>query len=138
MLDASGDIMAPTTHSSHTSLSALFQHGGAGSDSGTVVLLAAVLSALFLGLSVFSLFAYQKIRGAMDWKAPLKSLESYSWEVRIQDLTPVYFLAVWLLAINLIPFVISLVFYPIYYYRYTIAASVALYLLVGKGIANIN
>ena len=105
---------------------------------GTVVLLAAVLSALFLGLSVFSLFAYQKVRGAMDWKAPLKSLESYSWEVRIQDLTPVYFLAVWLLAINLIPFVISLVSTPIYYFRYTIAASVALYLLVGKGIANIN
>jgi mannosyltransferase len=107
-------------------------------DSGTVVLLAAVLSALFCGLSVFSLFAYQKVRGAMDWKAPLKSLESYSWEVRIQDLTPVYFLAVWLLAINLIPFVISLVSTPIYWYRYTIAASVALYLLVGKGIANIN
>ena len=107
-------------------------------DSGTVWLSAAVLSALFLGLSVFSLFAYQKVRGAMDRKAPLKSLESYSWEVRIQDLTPVYFLAVWLLAINLIPFVISLVSTPIYYVRYTIAASVALYLLVGKGITNIN
>ena len=107
-------------------------------ESGTVWLLTAVLSALFLGLSVFSLFAYQKVRGAMDRKAPLKSLESYSWEVRIQDLTPVYFLAVWLLAINLIPFVISLVSTPIYYVRYTIAASVALYLLVGKGITNIN
>ena len=107
-------------------------------DSGTALLSAAVLSALFLGLSVFSLFAYQKVRGAMDRKAPLKSLESYSWEVRIQDLTPVYFLAVWLLAINLIPFVISLVSTPIYYVRYTIAASVALYLLVGKGITNIN
>jgi len=106
--------------------------------SGTAVLVATVLSALFLGLSVLSLFAYQKVRGAMDWKAPLKSLESYSWEVRIQDLTPVYFLAVWLLAINLIPFVISLVSTNIYYYKYTIAASVALYLLVGKGIANIN
>jgi 4-amino-4-deoxy-L-arabinose transferase-like glycosyltransferase len=111
---------------------------GLVADSGTVVLLAAVLSALFLGLSVFSLFAYQKVRGAMDWKAPLKSLESYAWEVRIQDLTPVYFLAVWLLAIYLIPFAISEIWSPIYWYRYTIAASVALYLLVGKGIANIN
>ena len=106
--------------------------------SGTEWLLVPVLSALFLGLSVFSLFAYQKVRGAIDWKAPLKSLESYSWEVRVQNLTPAYFLTVWLLAINLIPFVISLVSTPIYYFRYTIAASVALYLLVGKGIANIN
>ena len=74
----------------------------------------------------------------MDWKAPLKSLESYSWEVRIQDLTPVYFLAVWLLAINLIPFVVSLVSTPIYVDRYVIAGSAALYLLVAKGIRNIN
>ena len=69
----------------------------------------AVLLALFLLLSVLSLFAYQKVRGAMDWKAPLKALESYSWEVRFQDPTTVYFLVVWLLAIILIPFVISLV-----------------------------
>ena len=106
--------------------------------SGTALLWAAMLSALFLGLSVFSLFAHQKVRGAMDWKAPLKSLESYSWEVRIQDLTPVYFLAVWLFAINLIPFVVSLVSTPIYVDRYVIAGSAALYLLVAKGIRNIN
>ena len=134
-------------HPQPTAVTLIFTYelysGTAGliADSDTVVLLAKVLSALFLGLSVFSLFAYQKVRGAMDWKAPLKSLESYSWEVRIriQDLTPVYFLAVWLLAVNLIPFVISLVSTPpIYFFRYTIAASVALYLLVGKGTANIN
>jgi len=96
------------------------------------------LVVLFLGLSVLSLFAYQRVRGAMDWKAPLKALESYSWEVRIQDAAPVYFLAVWLLIINVIPFIISRVSAPIYVERYTIAASVALYLLVAKGISNIN
>jgi uncharacterized membrane protein len=98
----------------------------------------AVLLVLFLGLSVLSLFAYQKVRGSMDWKAPLKVLESYSWEVRIQDAAPVYFLAVWLLTINLIPFIISRFSAPIYADNYTIAASVALYLLVAKGISNIN
>jgi mannosyltransferase len=99
----------------------------------------AVLLALFLLLSVLSLFAYQKVRGAMDWKAPLKALESYSWEVRFQDPTTVYFLVVWLLAIILIPFVLShFVSNPIYQAMYTIAASVAFYLLVARGILNIN
>jgi hypothetical protein len=74
----------------------------------------------------------------MDWKAPLKALESYSWEVRIQDAAPVYFLVVWLITINLIPFIISRFSAPIYVERYTIAASVALYLLVARGISNIN
>jgi uncharacterized membrane protein len=99
----------------------------------------AVLLALFLLLSVLSLVAYQKVRGAMDWKAPLKALESYSWEVRFQDPTTVYFLVVWLLSIILIPFVISLVVSnPIYQAMYTIAASVAFYLLVARGVLNIN
>jgi uncharacterized membrane protein len=96
------------------------------------------LLVLFLGLSVLSLFVYQKVHGAMDWKAPLKALESYSWEVRIQDAAPVYFLVVWLITINLIPFIISRYSAPIYVLRYTITASVALYLLVARGISNIN
>jgi len=97
-----------------------------------------VLLVLFLALSVLSLFGYQKVRGSMDWKAPLKALESYAWEVHIQGAAPVYFLAVWLLTINLIPFIISSFSSPIYLDRYTIAASVALYVLVAKGISNIN
>jgi uncharacterized membrane protein len=94
--------------------------------------------ALFLGLSVLSLFSYQKVPGATNWRARLKSLESYVWQVRLHDPAPVYFLTVWVLAINLIPFVISEIWSPIYFERYTIAASVALYLLVAKGIRNIN
>ena len=96
------------------------------------------LLVLFLGFSVLSLFAYQKVQGTMDWKAPLKALESYSWEVRIQAAVPVCFLAIWLLTINLIPFIVSHFSAPIYLLRYTIAASVALYLLVAKGISNVN
>jgi mannosyltransferase len=98
----------------------------------------AVLLALFLGLSALSLFAYRKVRGAMDWKAPLKTLESYTWQVRLQDPTPVYFLVVWLIAVNLIPFVISRFSAPLYVERYTIAASMALYVLVAKGTTNIR
>jgi mannosyltransferase len=101
----------------------------------------ALLVALFLGLSVLSLFTYQKVRGSMDWKAPLKALQSYAWKVRIANVEPVYFLAVWLFAINIIPFIISRFSAPIYSYsleRYAIAGAVALYLLVAKGINNIN
>ena len=103
------------------------------SYSGTLLLLV-----LFLALSVLSLFGYQKIRGSMDWKAPLKALEGYAWEVHIQDAAPVYFLAVWLFTVNLIPFIVSRFYTPIYLDKYTIAASVALYALVAKGISNIN
>ena len=97
-----------------------------------------MLLVLFLVLSVLSLFGYQKVRGRMEWKAPLKALEGYSWEVHFQNLSPVYFLAVWLLTINVIPFIISRFSSSIYLERYTIAASVALYLLVAKGIHSIN
>ena len=77
----------------------------------------------------------------MDWKTPLKALESYAWEVRIANVEPVYFLVVWLFALNVIPFIISRLSEPIYAYtleRYAIAGSVALYLLVARGIRTIN
>jgi mannosyltransferase len=101
--------------------------------SGTVWLLI-----LFLGLSVLSVFTYRKVLGSMDWKAPLKALERYSWEVRATNVGQVCFLLVWLLTINVAPFVISRFSTPIYLDKYTIAASVALYLLVAGGIRNLN
>ena len=98
-----------------------------------------MLVGLFLALSVLSLFTYRKVRGSMDWKAPVKALKSYAWEVSVtKDYNALYVLAVWLLAINVIPFVISLFSSPIYFARHTIAASVALYLIVAKGISHIN
>jgi hypothetical protein len=45
---------------------------------------------------------------------------------------------VWVLTVNLIPFIISRFSTPIYIDKYTIAASVAFYALVAKGICNIN
>jgi uncharacterized membrane protein len=100
---------------------------------GTVLLLA-----IFAALSAFSLIKYKKTSGSMDWKAPLNALQSYSWEVSIQDPAPVYFLGLWLLVISVIPFAFSYFTTPIYSVRYTIAASPALYLLAARGIKNIN
>ena len=76
------------------------------------------LSVLFLGLSILSLFAFQKVRGSPDWKAPLKVLQSYSWKIRRQDAAPVYFLAVWFLTVALIPLIVSQ-FYALIYIQDT-------------------
>ena len=94
---------------------------------------------VFFALAVLSVFTYHKVRGSIDWKAPLKGLKSYAWEVSFtKDYSALYLLAVLLLAINIIPFVISLFSQPIYWTRYTIVGSVALYLIVAKGISHIN
>lgn len=50
----------------------------------------------------------------------------------------IYMLFIWLLVPILTPFVISLVSLPIFTPKYIIAASLALYIMVAKGITNIN
>jgi mannosyltransferase len=97
-----------------------------------------LLFIVFLGLAVLSLFTYTKVTGSMDWKALLNSLGGYSWNVHITNVASVTLLVVWMLSLNVVPFVISFYSTPIYYTRYTIAASVALYLLVAGGVRNIN
>ena len=96
------------------------------------------LLVLFLGLSALSLFKYKKTHGSMNWKAPFRALEIYSWDVRIVSVAAVWFLALWVSIINVIPFAISHFSVDMYQSRSTIAASVALYLLVAAGIRNIN
>ncbi len=98
----------------------------------------ATLLALFVALSVLSLFTYKKMQGTMDWKAPFNALTSYAWKIRLHNVASVYLLVVWVLALNVIPFVISRFSTPIYLDKYTIAASVALYLLVAAGVSNVN
>lgn len=101
--------------------------------SGTELLLI-----LFFGLSLLSLFTYRKKNASVDWKAPLEALKSYSWVVRTSDVRSVLFLALLIFTLNAVPFVISRFYASIYGDRYTIAAAVALYLLVAAGIRNIS
>ncbi|MGZ4853398.1 MAG: hypothetical protein ACXV3D_09485, partial [Halobacteriota archaeon] len=94
---------------------------------------------LFVVLAILSLFTFAKIREPANWKEPAKALESYSWEVHITNLKSLYLLAAWLLTFNILPYVIShLSNYHIYLSKYVIAASTALYVIVAKGIQNIN
>lgn len=101
--------------------------------SGTELLLI-----LFFGLCLLSLFTYRKKNASVDWKAPLKALKSYSWAVRTSNVRSVLFLVLLIFTLNAVPFVISRFYASIYDARYTIAASVALYLLVAAGIRNIS
>jgi len=96
------------------------------------------LSILFALLSVIALLLVTRLTGPFDWKAPLKALTTYSWNVRVVNVASVLFLVVWLFALNVIPFAISHLTHPIYVDKYTISASVALFLLVAAGIRNIN
>jgi 4-amino-4-deoxy-L-arabinose transferase-like glycosyltransferase len=98
----------------------------------------ALLLLLFIGLGLLSLLRLRKTQVSPGWKEPLKALESYSWDVRTSDLTSVGLLLVWVLIPNVVPFLVSLFSSPIYFFYYTIAASVALYLLVASGIRNIK
>jgi uncharacterized membrane protein len=105
----------------------------------TVYAGSSLLLLLFTVLAVFSLFTIRQTRGSTSWKAPLKALQSYSFDFRSDNVRNVCFLAVWLLALNVLPFVVSkFTDYQIYISKYAIPASVALYLLVAAGIRNIN
>ena len=98
-----------------------------------------ILLILFLAISMLSLFTCRELRGSVDWKAPVKAFKSCVQHVSLtKDYKALYFLAVWLLAINVIPFAISLFSTSFYFPRFTIAGSVALYLIVAKGITHIN
>ena len=99
---------------------------------------AVLLSIIFVLLSVSALLQFTRLTGSFDWKAPLKALKTYSWNVRAVNVVSVLFLVVWLFALNVIPFAISRVTHPIYVDKYTISGSVALFLLVAAGIRNIN
>jgi len=97
-----------------------------------------VLLVIFVALSVCSLFTYTNARGSTDRKGPLKALQDYLRNVHITNTESVMFLVVWLLTVNVIPFVISRFSTPIYLEKYAIAASVAFYLLAAGGLRNIN
>lgn len=85
---------------------------------------------LFLGLAVFSVFTYRR--------AAQKTFQGYAWEDR-KNLATVCLLFVWSLSVIVLPlFLTPFVAHDLISPRYMIAASAPLYLLVGKGIRNIN
>ncbi len=82
---------------------------------------------LFLSIFTISAITYLKINNKN------KVCNFFSIEA-----TKIYLLSLWLLVPIITPLLISLVFKPIFWARYTIGASLVFYLLLGKGIRNIN
>lgn len=78
---------------------------------------------LFLILALGSFLTFNKIKGKHKFNSDLKSN---------------YLLIVWLLTPVILPFLISWIIMPIYSPKYTIAASLAFYLLVARGISKIR
>ena len=91
-----------------------------------------------LALASLSVVAWSKVRGRFDWRNALASIGEYAWSVRVLNARENLLLVLWLTVPIAIPFLVSRVSTPIYYTRYTIAASVAFYILAARGIDNIR
>jgi mannosyltransferase len=97
-----------------------------------------LLLAIFLVLSLLSLVTYGTADGSISSTAPLQTLRRYVRGMRITHVYSQYFLIVWFLSALLLPVALSLFSTVRFDDRYTITASVALYLLAAKGIVNIK
>ena len=97
-----------------------------------------LLLILFLILSSFSIISYGKVKGRFNGKDFFKSLERFTFNLTPSNIDKIYLLLVWMLTPIVLPFIISQFSTPIYHTRYTIVASPAFYILIAKGIDNIN
>lgn len=94
-----------------------------------------VLLAFFFPLCLLGFFSIQRLNDKWAWRKPLQSIKAQSWSVSLYSVEKVLLLLIWFFSPILIPFVISKFFTPIYWFKYTISASAALYLLTAKGIS---
>lgn len=97
----------------------------------------AFLLPVFLVLSSFSVVTCERARGSIQKSSLSKSIGGFHWSIRLRNKTNLL-LMVWLLTPIVLPFIISQFSMPIYITRATISASLAFYLFVAKGIANIH
>ena len=96
------------------------------------------LCLIFTLLSVIGIINYSKINGYKSFMDSFISVEGYSRQLSLSNIERVLILILIYVFLNVIPFIISRLFLPIYTQEYTILASSAFYLLVAKGIDNIG
>jgi uncharacterized membrane protein len=92
---------------------------------------------LFLAFSLYSAAGLRKGKPAQV-KKPGKTSAEPAPAAGLSEGEKLYMLLVWMAAPILVPLIISLVSSPILIFRYTIGASLAFYLLVSRGISNMN
>ena len=81
---------------------------------------------------------WQKVQGRLNVNDLFGSLEKYRWNMQLINLQEHFLLMLWLITPIAVPFVISRIFQPIYYIKYTIGASLAWYILAAGGIAKFS
>jgi len=96
-----------------------------------------ILLTFFL-LLIIGFFSIKFDASKWRWRMPVESLKNITWIVRLELIEKELLLIIWLSISILMPFIVSKFMTPIYYTRYMIGASPALYLLVAKGIGNLN
>jgi len=93
---------------------------------------------IFLALTPLAPLHCRRVAGKMECKDLFGSLQRLEWSVRLRDASAICLLGAWLLTPVLVPFVFSQFRTPIYLSRYTISCSLALYLLVARGLETTN
>ena len=97
-----------------------------------------VLFFLFLILAAFSFIKFQNITHSKNIKDIIDIKDGSNHKSFLSNANGMYLLLLWLLVPILIPFVISNISTPILHTRYIIGSSLALFLLVAKGIWNLH
>ena len=92
----------------------------------------------FLILAFYGLFTIWRVEGAFYWRRPVESFNNLVWNVRLKSIEEKILLLSWLFFTIIVPFIASKFLTPIYLTRYMIGASPAFYLLVARGMSNIN
>lgn len=92
---------------------------------------------VFLAFSVYSFASLRKGKPA-NVKKSVKTPTEPAPAAGLSEGEKLYMLLLWTAVPILVPYLISLVSSPILIFRYTIGSSLAFYLLVSKGITNMN
>jgi len=92
----------------------------------------------FVLLAIIGFFSIKMVENKWRWKEPLQNLSSLGRSIRLESIEQELLLIIWLFFPIVISFIISQFMTPIYLTRYTIGVSPAFYLLVAKGMGNLN
>ena len=88
----------------------------------------------YLLLAVIGTLCITAGGGRWQWRHLRKSIESYTWEIKVDDVRRSSFLLLWLFCALVVPFVFSHFTKMLFHPRYTITAIPALYLLLARGV----
>jgi mannosyltransferase len=95
-----------------------------------------VIISLFL--AAIAPLSLRKMEGKWALRKPLESLEGITWNIRLEAVSEIILLLLWLLLPIASLFIASKIIKRMYLTRWLIAASPALYLLVAKGLSNLK